>query len=92
MKTIFGECIEIIKSLVGHDCLYFDNAVEVKFSPHSPPFNAWAVTVSPQDDLYVMDNNKEWHQVEWKDLNAGLVIGTLYQRLMLMRISYAKAS
>ena len=91
-KTIFQECIDIVKDLVGNDYLYFDSAVEVKVSPHSFPFAAWAVCVSPKDELFVMDSNEDWHQVELADNNASLVIGSLYQRLRLMRIQYAKAS
>jgi hypothetical protein len=92
MKTIFQECIDIVKELAGHDFLYFDTAIEVKVTPHSFPFNAWAVCVSPKDQLFVMDNNEQWHQVELDDNNAALVVGSLYQRLKLMRINYAKAS
>ncbi len=91
-KTIFEECVDIIKNLVGSDYLYFDNAVEVKLTPHTYPFAAWAVCVSPKDDLYVMDSDEQWHQVELKDQNAALVIGSLYQRLRMMRTQYAKAS
>ena len=91
-KTILNECIEIVKELVGHEFLYFDTTIEVKVTPHSFPFNAWAVCVSPKNDLYVMDSNEQCHQVELTDDNVGLVIGSLYQRLKLMRISYAKAS
>jgi hypothetical protein len=91
-KTILQECIEIIKDLVGHDYLYFNNAVEVKITPHSFPFNAWAVSVSPKDELFVMDSDEQWHKAEWTDTNAALIIGSLYQRLKMMRINYAKAS
>ena len=92
MKTIFQECVEIVKSLVGHDYLYFESAVEVKVTPHTHPFSAWAVSVSRKDELYVMDSDEQWHKVELEDYNAALVIGSLYQRLKLMRINYAKAS
>lgn len=91
-KTIYRECTDIVKALVGHEFLYFDTAIEVKVTPHSFPFNAWAACVSPKDELLVMDSNEQWHQVELTDDNAALVIGSLYQRLKLMRISYAKAS
>jgi hypothetical protein len=91
-KSILNECIEIIKDLVGNDYLYFNNAVEVKTTPHSFPFNAWAVCVSPSNELYVMDSDEQWHKTELNDSNAALVIGSLYQRLKLMRVSYAKAS
>jgi hypothetical protein len=92
MNTIFQECIDIIKDLVGNEYLYFENAVEIKVSPHSHPFAAWAVCVSPNDELYVMDGDEQWHQVELRDGNAALVIGSLYQRLRMMRTRYAKAS
>ena len=91
-KTIYNECADIVKELAGHEFLYFDTAIEVKVTPHSFPFSAWAVCVSPKDELFVMDSGEQWHQVEPADDNAGLVIGSLYQRLKLMRVSYAKAS
>ena len=92
IKTMFQECVEIVKDLVGNDYLYFENAVEVKVIPHTYPFSAWAVSVSPKEELYVMDSEEQWHKVELEDYNAALVIGNLYQRLKLMRINYAKAS
>ncbi|MFL5809123.1 MAG: hypothetical protein ACJ749_06340 [Flavisolibacter sp.] len=91
-KTLYEECIEITRSLVGQEYLYFNDPVEVKVSPHSPSFNTWAVCISPSDKLYVMDNNEEWHEVELNDINGALVIGSLYQRLKMLRINYAKAS
>jgi hypothetical protein len=39
-----------------------------------------------------MDSDEQWHQVELSDYNAALVIGSLYQRLKMMRVRYAKAS
>ena len=92
IKTIFQECIDIVKDLVGNDYLYFESAVEVKVSPHSFPFAAWAVCVSPKNELYVMDSSEQWHQVALDDNNAALVIGSLYQRLRLMRRQYKRAS
>lgn len=91
-KTIYQECTDIVKDLVGHDYLYFDTAVEVKVTPHTHPFNAWAVSVSSKDELYIMDSDEQWHQLALTDFNAPLVVGSLYQRLKLMRIHYAKAS
>jgi len=86
------ECIEIVKDIAHHDYLYFDAAVEVKATPHSVPFNAWGVCVSPAHELFVMDADEQWHQVAPGDTNAALVIGSLYQRIRLLRINYAKAS
>jgi hypothetical protein len=90
--NIYKECAAIIKELVGHEYLYFDTPVEIKITPHSLPFAAWAVAVSPKDDIYVMDNDAQWHQLELEDDNAALVIGSLYQRLRMMSMQYKKAS
>ena len=89
---ILSECVSIIKDLMGHEPLFFDEAVEVKTSPHTYPFVMWAVCVSPKDELYLMDGEQQWHLLEPTDNNAALVVGSLYQRLRLMRIQYAKAS
>ncbi|HVG16338.1 MAG TPA: hypothetical protein VM935_15310 [Chitinophagaceae bacterium] len=91
-KTILAESKQIITDLVGNEVLYFDSSVEVKTSPHTYPFAAWGVCVSPANELYVMDKGEEWHMIELSDANAPLVISSLYQRLRLMRIQYAKAS
>jgi hypothetical protein len=91
-KTLLQECKDIVRDLVGHEYLYFDNAVEVKVTPHTYPFSAWAVSVSPNDELYVMDSDEQWHQLAPEDNQAALVIGSLYQRLKLMRVHYRKAS
>ena len=91
-NLLYQDCIHIIKDLVGHDYLYFDTAVEVKTAPHSYPFAAWAACVSPANELYLMDAEEAWHKLELTDTNANLVLGSLYQRLRLMRVQYAKAS
>jgi hypothetical protein len=83
----------MIKELAGNEYLYFDQAVEVKMSPHSFPFHAWAVCVSPSDELYMMDAEEQWHQLTAADDRAALVVGSLYQRLKLMQLHhYRKAS
>lgn len=92
IKKILQECIDIVKDKAGNDYLYFDSAVEVKVTPHTPSFAAWAVSLSPKDELYVMDADEAWHKVALEDTHAPMVIGSLYQRLKLMRIQYAKAS
>jgi hypothetical protein len=86
------ECIDIVKDLAGNEYLYFDTAIQVKTTPHTFPFSAWGVCVSPDNRLFVMDNNEDWHEVKADSSNASLVIGSLYQRLQLMRVQYAKAS
>lgn len=92
MKNILQECIDIVRDIAGHEFLYFNDAVEVKLTPHSPAFSAWGACASPDDQLYVMDRDEVWHQLELEDVNASLVIGSLYQRLRLLWTGYAKAS
>jgi hypothetical protein len=91
-KTILAESKQIITDLVGNEMLYFDSSVEVKTSPHSHPFAAWGVCVSPANELYVMDSEQNWHMMELSDSHAAVIISSLYQRLRLMRVQYAKAS
>lgn len=91
MENIIKECVAIVKDLADHEYLYFDTAVEVKTSPHSYPFQAWGVCVSPQDDLYVMDAGQQWHRIEPFEGATPLVVSSLYQRLRMMRRQYAKA-
>ena len=91
-KKIYQECLEIIKDLVSNDYLYFDTSVEIKITPHTNTFSLWAACVSPQNELYVMDNHEQWHKLELNDNHAAIIVGSLYQRLKLMRIQYAKAS
>jgi hypothetical protein len=91
-KDILQECIDIIKDLAGNEYLYFDTAIEIKTSPHSFPLRAWGVCISPAGRLYVMDSDQEWHEADPAIGNTPLVVGSLYQRLQLMRRTYAKAS
>lgn len=92
MNNLLQDCVEIVKDLVGNDYLYFDTSIEVKTSPHTYPFSAWGVCVSPKDELYVMDSDQEWHKIEPYVGNAPLIVASIYQRLQLMRRQYAKAS
>lgn len=92
MKNLYQECLDLITGQVGHDPLYFSHAVEIRHSPHTYPFLAWGVCASPAGAIYVMDSDEQWHELKTTDINAMMVIGSLYQRLMLMRSQYAKAS
>jgi len=83
MKTIFQECIDITKEIAGQEFLYFDSALELKLTPHTIPFNVWAVCVSPKDELFVMDSDEQWHQV---DSDSRPLIANLYQRLKMIQV------
>lgn len=91
-QTLYKECAEIVHDLVGNEYLYFDTAIQVKAGPHTPPFGAWAVCVSPSGELYLMDGEEQWHALSLQDASAPMVVGSLYQRLRLMRSRFAKAS
>jgi hypothetical protein len=90
-QTLLQECKDIIRDLVDNEALYFDTAVEVKLTPHTYPFLAWGVCVSPDNELYVLDGQEQWHHAALTDMNANLLVGSLYQRLRLMRVQYRKA-
>jgi hypothetical protein len=74
--------IEQVKEMVGERYLYFDDAISVKKTPHSIPVKMWAVSISPDDVIYLMDSNQEWNPLEETDMNYHLVIASLYQRVV----------
>ena len=64
----------------------FDDAIKVKSSPHVALFNCYGAWVGP-DGVYLMDYEGEWHGPLKEDqINAGLIISSLYQRLKVMSI------
>ena len=92
MNNQLKQCIELVKEWVGNEYLYFDTALQVKYSPHHFPFSIWGLCVSPTDTLYVMDSDQQWYPIEAATGTDDLVIGSIYQRLMWMGSKYAKAS
>lgn len=62
----------------------FDDAIKVKASPHVSLFNCYGAWVGP-DGVYLMDYEGEWHGPLNEDqVNAGLMISSLYQRMRLL--------
>jgi hypothetical protein len=62
----------------------FDDAIRVKASPHIALFTCWGACIGP-DGVYLMDGDGNWHGPLKEDqVNAGLLISTIYQRLRLM--------
>lgn len=79
------EIIEAVKGMVGSEYLYFSEAVEVKVNPHTFPYRAWAVSVDPAGNLWVMDDSEDWAMVGETDT---LLIPSLYQRVKLMEKNF----
>ena len=92
MKNQLQDCIKIVKEWMGNEFLYFDTALQVKYSPHHFPFSIWGLCVSPNDTLYVMDSDQQWYPLDAKTGNDDLVIASIYQRLQWLGSKYAKAS
>jgi hypothetical protein len=82
------EIIETVKKLAGNEYLYFDNALEIKRTPHAQSFSAWGVAVSPEGELWVMDNEEDWFKVQERDT---LLIPSLYQRIKIISEKYKAA-
>jgi hypothetical protein len=76
--------IEMVLSMSGHNPVYFEDALTVKKSPHTPPINLWAVCVSPQNEILLMDNVQQWHLLEESDANYFLVIASLHARMKVI--------
>jgi hypothetical protein len=77
--------VTMVRQLVGKEYLYFEDALKVKKSPHTPEVNIWGICVSPSGDIFLMDNNQEWYELEEsEDLNYNLVIASLWARLKVI--------
>jgi hypothetical protein len=62
----------------------FDDAINIKASPHIALFACWGACVAP-DGVYLMNGEGEWHgPLKENQVNAGLMISSLYQRMKLM--------
>ena len=78
--------IQLVTGMVGNAYLYFNTYLEVKKTPHSLPTRIWAVCVSPDDRIYLMDHNEEWFEVKEDDT---LIISSLHQRVRFLHQSLA---
>lgn len=64
----------------------FDDAIRVKSSPHMALFDCYGAWVGP-DGVYLMDGDGLWHgPIKEDQINAGLIINSLYQRLKVMQL------
>jgi hypothetical protein len=79
-----------VKALVGHEYLYFDKVLSVRTNPHAYPFNGWGVCVGPKGEVYVMDADEFWHQVE-EGKTDEVIVDSLYQRVSLLRHKFTHA-
>lgn len=62
----------------------FSEAIRVKASPHMMLFTCHGACVGP-DGVHLMDGEGIWHgPVKEDQVNAGLIISSLYQRMRLM--------
>lgn len=62
----------------------FNDAIRVKASPHIAVFSCYGACVGP-DGVHLMDGEGSWHgPLKENQVNAGVVISSLYQRLRLL--------
>lgn len=86
-----SEIIKMVKRLAGHEFLYLDTKLQVKKTPHTIPVNVWAICVSPDDRIYLMDSNEESFELEEGDTDYSLVLNTVYQRIRMIYMQYQAA-
>ena len=76
---------DIVNAYPEHRVI-FDDAIRVKASPHIALFDCYGACVGP-DGVYLMDGAGEWFGPLKEDqVNAGLMISSLYQRLNVMQL------
>jgi hypothetical protein len=67
--------------------ILFEDALNIKSSPHTHLFTAWGVCVGPEG-LYVLDGSGKWHgPLQESQVNSELMINSLYQRLKSIEVS-----
>lgn len=82
------QIIDLVKKMAGHNYLYLDSVLQVKKSPHSPSASIWAIAISPDDNIWLMDANEQWFELEDSDINYSLVLSTLFQRVQTIYKNY----
>lgn len=74
---------EAVNKYPDHQVM-FDDAIHVKASPHIALFACHGACVGP-DGVYLMDEAGQWHgPLKENQVNAGLMISSLYQRMRLL--------
>ena len=81
----------MVKQLAGHEFLYLETALVVKKTPHTYPLSVWAVSVSPANQIFLMDADEQWFELEEGDISYSLLIATLYQRVRTIYLQYQAA-
>jgi hypothetical protein len=78
--------IQTIQSLLSGNQILFDTPVIVR-KHHVSIFECWGVNT--ESGLWLMDETGNWHEWDSKDLNAGLVLNSICQRLKSLRLKAA---
>jgi hypothetical protein len=78
------QCITDTVNAYPDKQVMFDDAIKVKASPHMHLFSCYGVCVGP-GGVYLLDGGGDWHGPLKEDqVNARLMIASLYQRIRLM--------
>jgi hypothetical protein len=76
--------IEMVRDMVGEgNYLYFEDALKVKKTPHSPEVRIWAICVK-DERIYLMDNSEQFFELEETDQDYNLVIASLFARMKVI--------
>lgn len=66
--------------------LMFDDALQIKSSPHTHLFTAWGLCVGP-DGIYVMNGEGDWYgPLLESQVNSEFMINSIYQRLKAIQL------
>jgi uncharacterized spore protein YtfJ len=68
---MYKEITTQLKEMVGEDCLYLPEAIEIGMT------RIWGLRVSPKAVLWVMDADLEWFPV--KEMEDGPVVERIYK-------------
>lgn len=79
--------LQTIKQIVDNHNreIIFSDPVKVKLNPHTQVF--YCHGVHSENGVWLMDGQGQWHgPLEENQVNAGLVINSIYQRLKILEL------
>jgi hypothetical protein len=80
---LYPDCCSLLQNLSGQRPLYFETALIIKQTPHSPAFAAWAACLDENGRISVLERDEGWKLLSPEMPGSSLLLGSLYQRLRL---------
>lgn len=78
---MYQQIAKAIQSLVGNEYLYLDSPIVVRSYFPAADYRGWALCVSPDGTIYIMDAYQQWESVSEED---EMMIGVVWEKMKSM--------